>query len=84
MHIYTNSAELDAQFERGISNSSAEKIYVNSVNKLTTFADRLLDNHVVISERVTGKSAQSSQKMGFRWITPQSRVCRNTFCKSCA
>ena len=59
MHIYTNSAELDTQSELGISNSSAEKIYVNSVKKLTTFADRLLDNHVVISERVTGKSPRS-------------------------
>ena len=49
MRIYTNSAELDARSEQGISSSSAEKIYVNSV-KLTTCAGRLLDNHVVISE----------------------------------
>ena len=32
MRIYTNSDGLDAQFERGISKSSAEKsVYANSV-----------------------------------------------------
>ena len=73
MYAHIHSAELDAQSERGISNSSAGKINVNSVKKLTTCADHLLDNHVVISEH--GKScywktsAQSSQKMG----SPQSR-----------
>ena len=69
MRIYTNSAELDAQSEQGISDSSAEKIHVNSV-KLTTCAGRLLDNHVVISEHHKScywkTSVQSSQKMGFR------------------
>ena len=43
----------------------------------------LLDNHVVISEHRKScywkTSAQSSQKMGFGKITPQSRVGRNTF-----
>ena len=35
MHVYTNSAELDAQSGRGISKSSAEEnIYANSVEKL--------------------------------------------------
>ena len=80
MRIYTNSAELDAQSERVISNSSAGKINVNSVKKLTTCADRLPDNHVVISEPPKScywkTSAQSSQKMG----SPQLRVYRNTFC----
>ena len=51
MRVYTNSAELDAQSERGISKSSAEKIYMRiALQKSSTCADRLLDNHVVISE----------------------------------
>ena len=69
MRIDTNSAELDVQSEQGISDSSAEKIHVNSV-KLTTCAGCLLDNHVVISEHRKScywkTSVQSSQKMGFR------------------
>ena len=59
MRVYTNSAELDAQSERGISKSSAEKIYMRiALQKSSTCADRLLDNHVVISGHrkfVTGK-----------------------------
>ena len=49
-----------------------------------TCADRLLDNHVVISEsrgnirKSYVSSAQSGQIMGFRKITPHSQVCRNT------
>ena len=50
MRVYTNSAELDAQSERGISKSSAEKIYMRIALQSSTCADRLLDNHVVISE----------------------------------
>ena len=51
MRVYTNSAELDAQSEQGISKSSAEKIYMRiALQKSSARADRLLDNHVVISE----------------------------------
>ena len=56
-----NSAGLDAQSERGISNSSAEK----NVQKLTTCADCLLDNHMVIPEQPE-KSVQYKQKNGFQ------------------
>ena len=85
MGIYTNRAELDAQSERGISKASAEKIYMRiALWKSTTPADHLFDNHVVISEHRKScywkTSPQSSQKMGFGKITPQSRVGRNTFC----
>ena len=82
MRVYTNSAELDGQSERGISKSSAEKYICEQ--KLTTCADRLPDNHVVISEHRNSyywkTSAQTSQKMSFGKITPPSRVCGNTFC----
>ena len=67
MRVYTNSAELDAQSERGISKSSAEKYICEK--KWTTCADRLPDNHVVISEHCKSyywkTSAQTSQKTGF-------------------
>ena len=83
MRVYTNSAELDAQSERGISKSSAEKIYMRiALQKSSTCADRLLDNHVVISEHrkfCYWKSAQSSQKMGFGTVTPQSRSAETHF-----
>ena len=80
--VYTNSAELDAQSEQDISKLYAEKYICEQ--KLTTCAYRLPDNYVVISEHRKSyywkTSVQTSQKMGFGKITPQSRVCRNTFC----
>ena len=67
MRVYTNSAEFDAQSERGISKSSAEKYICEQ--KLMTCADRLPDNHVLISEHRNSyywkTSAQTSQKMSF-------------------
>ena len=65
------------------SKSSAEKIDMRiALLKSSTCADRLLDNHVVISEHrilLLEKSAQSSQKMGFGKITPQSRSAETHF-----
>ena len=46
MHVYTNSVGLCGQSEWGMSKSSAAK----SVYAFMTSADRLLNNHVVISE----------------------------------
>ena len=64
--IYMNSAGLDAQSERGISKSSAEKkVYMRIDTEVTTCADCLLDNHVVISEQLE-KSVKSKQKNVFQ------------------
>ena len=68
MRVYMNNIGLDAQSEWDISKSSSAK----SVYEFMTSADRLLSNHVVISEdrnycyRKT--SAQSNQKIGVRKI----------------
>ena len=69
MRVYTNSAELDAQSERGISKSSAEKIYMRiALQKSSTCADRLLDNHVVISEHRKFCYWKCLRSLGRKWV----------------
>ena len=70
MRVYTNSAELDAQFERGISKSSAEKIDMRiALQKSSTCADRLLDNHVVISEHRKSCYWKSLCSLVRKWVS---------------
>ena len=70
MRVYTNSAELDAQSERGISKSSAEKIYMRiALQKSSTCADRLLDNHVVISEYRKFCYWKSLRSLVRKWVS---------------
>ena len=69
MHVHTNSVGLDAQSEQDISKSSSVE---KSVYAFMTSADRLLNNHVVISEDRNScyrkTSAQPNQKMSVREI----------------
>ena len=70
MRVYTNSAELDAQSERGISKSSAEKIYMRiALQKSSTCADRLLDDHVVISEHRKFCYWKSLRSLVRKWVS---------------
>ena len=70
MRVYTNSAELDAQSGRGISKSSAEKIYIRiALQKSSTCADRLLDNHVVISAHRKFCYWKSLRSLVRKWVS---------------